>query len=212
MLLPADAVIHNTRRFRSQLKDAIEIARSAQALVTLGVTPHFAATGYGYLELVEQSGLASRGSRVMRVKRFVEKPDKPVAESYFQSGRYFWNAGMFAWKTEVFLFECRRLAPELAEFIEAFPRGNYRTYFQDRFPKLPKISVDYAIMEKATKVVAIEAVFDWDDAGAWTSLPNHMSQDSGGNTVRGDSALTILAITLLSPGRARSPCAASAIS
>jgi mannose-1-phosphate guanylyltransferase len=96
-----------------------------------------------------------------------------------------WNAGIFLWKTETFLREARRLKPELAAFIEAFPKKNREGYVKKKFPELPKISVDYAIMEKASQVAVAEARFDWDDLGSWTALPAHLPKDASGNTARG---------------------------
>jgi mannose-1-phosphate guanylyltransferase len=93
---------------------------------------------------------------------------------------------MFIWRAEIFLREAERLAPPLAEFIRDFPPGDAKAYLAERFAKLPKISVDYAIMEKASEVLAFKAAFDWDDVGSWTALPDHLGRDEGGNTVRGD--------------------------
>jgi mannose-1-phosphate guanylyltransferase len=119
------------------------------------------------------------------VKRFVEKPDAARAETYLKAGNFFWNAGIFLWKTETFLREAKRSQPELVPFIEKFPSGDPAKYLAEHFPKLPKISVDYAIMEKAERIAVAEARFDWDDMGSWTALPAHLPADEHGNTVRG---------------------------
>ena len=119
------------------------------------------------------------------MNRFVEKPDAAKAEAYLKSGKYFWNAGIFLWKTGTFLREAKRSIPELVPFIEHFPKGDCEGYLAETFAGLPKISVDYAIMEKAESVTVAEARFDWDDLGSWTALPAHLSQDASGNTLRG---------------------------
>ena len=93
---------------------------------------------------------------------------------------------MFAWKAETFLNEAKTLAPHLASFIERFPNKDYKNYLLREFPQLPKISVDYAIMERASSVLAIRATFDWDDVGSWVSLPGHLGRNAAGNTIRGD--------------------------
>jgi mannose-1-phosphate guanylyltransferase len=92
---------------------------------------------------------------------------------------------MFFWSVGIFLAEAQRQAPELAAFIRDFPSGDSGSFLADRFPKLPKISVDYAIMEKALAVETLVAAFDWDDVGLWTALPRHLPKDAAGNATRG---------------------------
>ena len=179
-LLPADAVIHNIPVFQQQMNAAAEVAAKRDALVTFAIPPTFPSTGFGYLHLGEGH------DSVHRVIRFVEKPDLPTAETYYESGEYAWNAGMFIWRAEIFLRETERLTPPLAEFIRDFPTGDATPYLADRFSKLPKISVDYAIMEKASEVLAVKAEFDWDDVGSWTALPDHLGHDEDANTLRGE--------------------------
>jgi mannose-1-phosphate guanylyltransferase len=116
----------------------------------------------------------------------VEKPSLAKAKGYVQSGQYAWNAGIFVWKASTFLAEAQRQQPELARFMERFPKsGSYGTYLKREFPKLPKISVDYAIMEGARSVLALRAAFPWDDVGSWTALRGHLPTDKQGNTFRG---------------------------
>ena len=117
--------------------------------------------------------------------RFVEKPDLATAETYLAGGNHAWNAGMFIWRTAAFLNEARRQVPALAKFVEDFPRGDPMAYLAGHFASLPKISVDYAIMENATAVATQLAEFDWDDVGSWTALPAHLPLDDQGNTPRG---------------------------
>jgi mannose-1-phosphate guanylyltransferase len=108
------------------------------------------------------------------------------AKTFLKSRQYSWNAGIFVWKASTFLAEARRQQPALARFIEKFPkRGSYASYLKREFPKLPKISVDYAIMEGAKSVLAIQAAFPWDDVGSWSALPAHLPTDKQGNTFRG---------------------------
>lgn len=179
-LLPADAVIHNTAVFQRQVIAAAEVAGKRDALITFAIPPTYPSTGFGYLHLGEGH------DSVHKVIRFVEKPDLPTAETYYKSGQYAWNAGMFIWRAEMFLREAERLTPPLGEFIRDFPAGDANAYLADRFAKLPKISVDYAIMEQATEVLAVKAEFDWDDVGSWTALPEHLGHDEDSNTLRGD--------------------------
>lgn len=184
VLLPADAMIRDHATFRKQLNEAIAMAQSSDALVTFAIQPSYPATGFGYLEL-ELAPLPENSS-FFNVKRFVEKPDRATAESYLASGQFGWNAGIFVWKAKVFLREAEKLQPELAKFIKEFPANGSDTYIRKQFGQLPKISVDYAIMEKASRVIAVRSKFDWDDVGTWTALPGQMGQDANHNTIQGN--------------------------
>ena len=186
-LLPADAVIGKAPIFRSQLAAAARAAAASPSFVTLGIRPSFPATGFGYLYLGQKTLRSLRGGPFLRVRRFVEKPSLAKAKAYLRSGQYAWNAGIFVWKASTFLAEARRQQPALARFIERFPkRGSYSSYLKREFPKLPKISVDYALMEGAQSVLALKASFPWDDVGSWSALPSHLSTDKRGNTFRGN--------------------------
>ena len=190
-LLPADALIKDRKRFGEQLTQAFRWAggegkaSTTHNLFTFAVTPTYPATGFGYLELGGALARGADGSRLVRVKRFVEKPDAATARGYLRSKRYAWNAGMFIWGVWRFLHEVEKTAPELAAFVRDFPRGNPARYLEKRFHTLPKISVDYAVLEKASSVATVLADFDWDDVGAWTALPKHHSSDGSGNVSRG---------------------------
>ena len=185
-LLPADAVIGKHPIFRSQLAAAARAAVASSSFVTLGIKPSYPATGFGYLHLGQKTLGNLKGGPFLRVKRFVEKPSLSKAKGYLRSGQYAWNAGIFVWKASTFLTEARRQQPALAKFIERFPKkGSYAAYLRREFPKLPKISVDYAIMEGARSVLALRAAFPWDDVGSWTALPGHLPTDKHGNTFRG---------------------------
>jgi mannose-1-phosphate guanylyltransferase len=180
VLLPADSMIHNVAAFQKQLTFAAAAATEREALVVFAIPPTFPATGFGYLHLGEEK------EGVCRVLRFVEKPDHPTANAYLRSGQYAWNAGMFLWRAEIFQREAQRLVPALAAFIADFPAGDPAAFLSERFSSLPKISVDYAVMEQASEVQAVRAQFDWDDVGSWTALPEHLGHDDDGNTMRGD--------------------------
>ncbi|HUB68316.1 MAG TPA: sugar phosphate nucleotidyltransferase [Candidatus Methylacidiphilales bacterium] len=185
VFLPADALIKDAAVFAAQLRKASALAAKGGTIVTFGIRPGHASTRFGYLETGQRLPESSAECPLFHVKRFVEKPDAARAKTYLESGRFFWNAGIFLWRTETFLHEARRLKPELAAFIEAFPKKGRDAYLKKNFPQLPKISVDYAIMEKAAQVAVAEARFDWDDVGSWTALPAHLPKDAFGNTARG---------------------------
>jgi mannose-1-phosphate guanylyltransferase len=188
-LLPADSFIRDRARFAEQLAAGFELARGKDALLTFAVKPSHPSTGFGYLELGEELARTKSGESLRKVKRFVEKPDLATARRYVESGAFAWNAGMFLWEADAFLREAERQAPEIAAFIREFPKGQFADYVAERFPSLPKLSVDYAIMEKAARVATVVAAFDWDDVGLWTALPKHLPADAHGNATRGPVAV-----------------------
>jgi mannose-1-phosphate guanylyltransferase len=175
-------------RFAEQLGQAMAWAADdarGYGLLTFAVTPSHAATGYGYVELGDELAKGADGSRLLRVSRFTEKPDLPKAQGYLAGGRHAWNAGIFVWSAGRFLAEVERTAPALAAFVRDFPAGNPARYLSRRFAALPRISVDYAVLEKASAVASVIADFTWDDAGTWTALPKHLPADASGNVFRG---------------------------
>ena len=184
-LFPADHMIHDTSTFRLQLGEAVDFAATHPAILTFSITPTHASTGFGYLELGKD--LPPQGkSRFVTVNRFIEKPHIDRALDFYRDGKHGWNAGMFLWQAETFLAECRRNQPELERFILGYPgieKG--AAYLAEAFSKLPKISVDFAVMEKASDVAAMVAEFDWDDVGSWTALPDHLGKDAEDNTLIG---------------------------
>lgn len=185
-LLSSDAMIHDGKRCGEQIGAALARASRTRALLTVGIPPNHPATGFGYLELGAEISRSADGTIVRRVKRFVEKPDAATAKRYVKSGKYLWNAGMFAWSVAAFVTEAERNAPTLAEFIRDFPKKNSTGYIAKKFPTLePKTSLDFAIMEKAAAVETVVAGFDWDDVGLWTALPKHLHTDEAGNTAKG---------------------------
>jgi len=190
-LLAADAVIRDGARFGRQLSEAFEWAGgvrwpgSGGTLLTFGVKPTRPSTGFGYLELGEELARGDGGTRFIKVRRFVEKPDAATAADYVAAGTFVWNAGIFVWGVGTFLAEVGRHSEELASFVREFPPGDPAAYLAARFPSLPRTSIDYALMEKASSVVTLLADFDWDDVGTWAALPGHLSSDAEGNATRG---------------------------
>ena len=188
-MLPADHVIHDTAEYAKLLNVAFESAESADVLVTLGIKPATPETGFGY---IQQSGPWKKvgGRDVMAVKRFVEKPSLETAKGYLASGEYFWNAGMFVWRVPVVEAAFKSHAAELyagLRKVEAAAKssGQWDAALAALYPTLPRISVDYALMEKSANVVVVPATFDWDDVGAWPAIAKHFTPDSAGNILRG---------------------------
>jgi len=182
-LLPADAYIRDTASFARQLRVGLTRASQTTALLTFAIKPSHASTAFGYLKL---GAAVPEGAGFRRVEKFVEKPDPATAARYVASGEFAWNAGMFVWSVAAFLAEAELHTPKLAKFIREFPAGDPTAYLAARFLTLmPKVSVDYAILEKAAAVETLLAEFDWDDVGVWTALPTYLPRDGAGNAMRG---------------------------
>jgi mannose-1-phosphate guanylyltransferase len=188
-VLPADHVIHNCKKYQSDLKAAFTAAKAAPVMVTIGITPDEPATGFGYVQRGKVWKTIRRKS-VFEVKRFVEKPDLKTAKKYVKSGTYFWNAGMFVWSVPVVETAIAKFAPELDAGLTlirtALAKGRKLVPVMKKvYPTLQKISVDYALLEKSDNVVVLPSTFDWDDVGAWPAVARHYKPDASGNVGRG---------------------------
>lgn len=184
LVLPADHLIADRAAFQKTLSLAAEAAEETGELVTIGIKPTWACPGYGYIEQGKQVQLKNRADKdaIHRVLRFREKPNVDLAESFLRKGNFRWNAGMFVWSVPTVLSEFNRQAPELADFISQLRApGKFEKVLGDRFSKLPRISFDYAIMEKAERVLVVEAGFDWDDIGSWRAVAKYFKNDEQGN-------------------------------
>lgn len=184
IVLPADHVINDTAAFQKTLTAAAAAAEETGALVTIGIKPTWACPGYGYIEQGEPVRLRNGDSEtaVHRVLRFREKPNADLAESFLRKGNFRWNAGMFVWSVPSVLSEFNRHTPELASFISQLRvPGKFQDMLRERFAALPRISFDYAIMEKADRVLVVEAGFDWDDVGSWRAVAKYFESDKEGN-------------------------------
>ena len=183
LAFPADHVIADRVAFQETMKMAAASAEETGALVTIGIKPTWACPGFGYIEQGEPVHLPGDGKiAVHRVIRFREKPNVDLAESFLRKGNFRWNAGMFVWSVPTVLSEFNRHAPELADFISQVRSSkDLDTVLHERFAKLPRISFDYAIMEKADRVLVVEASFDWDDVGSWQAVARYFKNDEHGN-------------------------------
>jgi mannose-1-phosphate guanylyltransferase len=183
VVLPADHIIKPKRKFLNTLRKAVTLAREMENLITIGIKPTYPATGYGYIEIgTKEKQQSTRDKRqIFRVKRFVEKPSKRKAESFLKSGRFFWNSGMFIWKKSVILKAIEKHMPSLYRGLEMISSKN----ISKLYPKLPDISIDYGIMEKAKNSLVIPANFSWEDLGSWESLDRFLSRDGNKNVIIG---------------------------
>ena len=190
-ILTADQVIGDIALFQTTLRTSLDIAASHRHLVTMGIAPTQPSTAFGYIErgpLQEER----EGCRYFNAVRFVEKPNLERAQDYLASGRYLWNSGMFIWSVRSIEDALRKHRPVLgelvAEFADAARAGRLAETLARVYPTLEKISIDYAVMEKADNILVAEGRFSWDDVGSWTALENHFPKDAAGNVVVGESA------------------------
>ncbi|MFZ4378526.1 MAG: mannose-1-phosphate guanylyltransferase/mannose-6-phosphate isomerase [Polynucleobacter sp.] len=190
LVLPADHVIHDKVGFEMAVAKAVDFA-SAGNLVTFGIPPTHAETGYGYLKL--GSPARTPGNSEGRiVEQFVEKPAMALAEQYVAAGNFHWNSGMFCFTPNTLLKVANDIAPSLAKQVETCwvaskPESNADAFTLDKttMAAIEDISLDYAIMEKAPNVVSVNASFDWDDVGSWDAMAKHFPEDENGNAAEG---------------------------
>jgi len=191
VVLPSDHMILDEARFAEVIRDAVTAARETGGLVTIGIRPTRPETGYGYIHVGPLSRV-ERG-RPLRVRKFTEKPDLETAVAFLASGEYLWNSGMFVWKVRAILEAVERHLPELAcgmrPVAEAVGTADFDAALAEHFPRLPKISIDYGVMEKADNVWAVPGDFGWDDLGTWTALERVAGKDADGNLVQGQAVL-----------------------
>lgn len=190
-VLTADHVIGDLDVFRRTLRASMELGLLEEVLVTIGIKPAEPSTAYGYIE--SSTAMDSRrGVAFRRVQRFVEKPDLENARRYCASARYFWNSGMFIWSARSLEKALVRHGPALAHMmadlrLRAGTRG-FASALERHYNALEKISIDYALMERADHIVVAEGEFAWDDLGSWTALENQLPTDALGNVVLGSCA------------------------
>jgi len=192
-MFPSDHVIADEKSYRATIERGLEIAAAGENIVVLGIRPHRAETGYGYIE----ADSAFDGD-VLRVRRFTEKPDAEKAAAFVAAGNYFWNSGMFLWSAQTLANALRehlpRTAPMLEEIASAFGTRKFASTFRRLYPECEDISVDYAVLErrsakgeKAANIFCLPADFGWNDLGSWTALYEHHTTKSGlleGNIIR----------------------------
>ncbi|MCH6256581.1 NTP transferase domain-containing protein [Puniceicoccaceae bacterium K14] len=188
-MLPADAFIKNSEAFQGALDVAFKAAEASANLVTIGIQPTEPATGYGYINRGEVCDTIE-GREVFKVKQFKEKPDLETAKEYLASGEYFWNAGMFVWSVAAIEGALSKYTPVLKTGLDEIESGlvagkELKDLLEELYPTLEKISVDFAIMEKADNVVTMASTFDWDDVGAWPAIERHFPKDESGNVCDG---------------------------
>ncbi|MDR2649970.1 MAG: mannose-1-phosphate guanylyltransferase [Clostridiales bacterium] len=189
LVLASDHLIKNTRMYLETMTQASEIAMEGDSLCTVGITPSYPETGYGYIHF-EYDERTPRRRGVYMVRRFVEKPDLATAKDYLSSGEYLWNSGIFVWKASSILERVKRLMPDvykgLLEIAQSQGEYGAEIVLERVYKGFPSVSIDYGVMEKASGVFTIPGSFGWDDVGSWLALPRINKTDENGNIVNGD--------------------------
>jgi mannose-1-phosphate guanylyltransferase len=192
--ITADHVIEPIETFQQAVQTAFDVvAEDPAALVTFGIVPSHGHTGLGYIHRGEALTVKGKPAGAYRVQAFREKPDKPTADRYVESGRYYWNSGMFVWRCDTVFRELGMHLPEnhklLAQVADAWGTSRQDAVLNENYPKLRKISIDYAVMEPASqnkgkaRVVVVEMPVKWLDVGSWPALAETLPMDDHDNAV-----------------------------
>ncbi len=186
IVLPADHIIKEEEIFLSTLKNAAEFAYNSDGLVTIGINPTRPETGYGYIQLDERK----LSDNIYKVLTFAEKPNYATALRFLKSGDFMWNSGMFIWKVETILSEIKNLMPDLYEGLEEIEKNigkeSYEEVLMRNYGMMKKISIDYGIMEKSSRVYLTKGFFVWSDVGSWEEVYQLSEKNSEGNAVLGN--------------------------
>ncbi len=190
IVLPADHVIQPVAAFQSAVQHAVALVdQDPQQLVTFGISPTWPADSYGYIEATG-SALADCNLPTWRVARFHEKPDRQTAAGYIDSGNFHWNSGIFVWKAQTVLNALKEYEPEMYRHIDTIAKAGqseqFESILQQEFPVIEGKSIDFAVMERYPQVLMIQAPFEWDDLGNWSSVPRLAGTDPLGNSITGN--------------------------
>ena len=187
VVTPSDALVLDVEEFRRIVREALEFTAEGKRIVTLGIKPTRPETGYGYIAALD----ALEGSEICAVESFREKPSLDVAREYLADGNYLWNAGIFVWNVSTIVESLRAFAPSIAakmdEMAPAFFTEREASVVEEVFPTCEKISIDYAVMEKADYIYTFPSDFGWSDVGTWGSLWTLLPHDENGNAVVGNN-------------------------
>ena len=189
VVLPSDHLIKYNEIYIDTLKEAVEVAEEDKNLITIGITPSYPETGYGYINFGRDENDIERNN-LYRVKRFVEKPNLDTAKEYLASGRYLWNSGMFVWKSSTILENFQKLMPDMYEGLnkiyETIGSDEEESILQREFAKFKGESIDYGIMERAGNIYTIPGSFGCDDVGSLLSLERINRTNDDGNVIKGN--------------------------
>ena len=186
IVLPSDHLIKYNSMFLNVLRDACAVAEQGENLTTIGITPNYPETGYGYIKFDPDQSLG----RAYGVECFVEKPDLKTARKYLADESYLWNSGMFVWKTSTILSNMEQFLPKtysgLVKIKDAIGTEEQDAVLEAEFANMDSESIDYGIMEKAANIYVIPGTFGWDDVGSWLAVGRIRSTNEFGNAVQGN--------------------------
>lgn len=186
VVLPSDHLIKYNSMFLTTLKNACDIAKESNNLVTIGITPDYPETGYGYIKFDSNSNYNGSFS----VERFVEKPNLEVAKEYIETEEYLWNSGMFVWKVSSIISNIQTWLPNLYEGLIGIQKSigveNEEDILREIYQGFESISIDYGIMEKANNIYILPGTFGWDDVGSWLAVERIQKSNEFGNIVNGN--------------------------
>ena len=185
VIAPSDHIVLKEEAFLEKIQTALDFSATHDALLTLGIQPSRPDTGYGYIQMGNETAAG-----IFKVKRFTEKPDFTTAQEFVSSGNYLWNAGIFIWRTSSILWAYETLAPDIFNLLkkgrDVYNTADEQAFINDAYPNTPNISVDFAIMENAQNVYTLPAEFGWSDLGTWASLHAEYPKDENGNALQGN--------------------------
>jgi mannose-1-phosphate guanylyltransferase len=189
IVAPADHLILQEDKFLETCEDALQFVNHFNALVTIGVTPTYPNTGYGYI----QHDGAEAVPKVFKVKTFTEKPNKELAKTFIASGDFLWNSGIFVWQIKRGIHAFQKHMPEMYELFaseeEKLNTPEEKEIIENIYPQCSNISIDFGVMEKADNVFVIPASFGWSDLGTWNSAWENMDKDYLDNAVAGNNVI-----------------------
>lgn len=187
IISPSDHLISQEEKFQDVIKKCCDFVKDNSYLVTLGIRPTKPATGYGYIQFVDEHS----PDEFYKVKTFTEKPTSEIAKTFLASGDFLWNSGMFVWKAKTILRAVKKNLPEVAdafkEGVNHYGKKSEMDFIREAYSQCTNISIDYGVMEKAENVYTIPAQFGWSDIGSWDSLYEEYPHDYLGNAVSGKS-------------------------
>lgn len=186
VVLPSDHLIRDEDEFRNILVKSNEFLENhKQGLMTLGMSPNRAETGYGYIKYEKEIT-----KNINKVEAFVEKPNKEKAEEYIKSGEYLWNGGMFLWKVDTILKEIKKYIPntyEALSHIKDIEEKMLQKYIDENYCKVDEISIDYAVLEKSNDIYVYKSDIGWDDIGTWAAIERYRKRDENNNIYSTDT-------------------------
>lgn len=187
VVLPADHVIRDVRAFHEVLRTAIEQAQQPNALVTIGITPEYPATGYGYVQFDGPASATTDTPQAHPVLTFAEKPDLATAERFLDSGDFLWNSGMFIWRADSIWAQLQHHLPQAYDAFLPLHTENFSSSEKEAvhaaFQNSPRISIDYGIMERSNSVYVVPGSFGWSDVGDWRAVYDLSDKDERGNAL-----------------------------